>query len=263
MRIFTPRSVAICLVLALAATGGSLAKGEIAQKGKLRVTVTGELAPRTLPRKGTAPISVAVGGRISTTDRRPPPQLKLLRIELNRNGRLDYRGLPVCRIGDIHPASSSRALAACRPSLVGQGTFWANIVLSGQQPYATKGRLLVFNGRRNGKPALLGQIYAARPFATSFVITFTVRHLPRGTYGTVFTASLPRTLGSWGYVTAIKMKLSRRYRHRGRRHSYISAGCPAPKGFSRVTFPLARTSFVFAGGRRLSSTLTRTCGARG
>jgi hypothetical protein len=255
-------AAAISLIVALAA-GAGLARAEIAQQGKLRVTVTGKLSPRTLPRRGTAPIAVFVGGHISTTDGSAPPQLKGMRIEFNRLGRLESRGLPVCRPSQIQPASSARALAACRGSLVGEGSFRANIVLSGQAPYPTKGRLLVFNGARHGKPVLLGQIYAAKPFATSFLIPFAVRHVGHGTYGTALTASLPRALGSWGYLTAISLRLSRRYAYRGAPRSFISAGCPAPAGFPGAVFALARMRFSFAGGRTLSSTLTRSCGARG
>jgi hypothetical protein len=256
------RIAAIGLALALA-LGATLAHAEVTRKGKLQVKVSGKLSPRSLPRTGTAPISVFFAGHISTTDQSPPPQLKQLRIEINRHGRLDYRGLPVCHADEIQPASSGRALAACRRSLVGQGTFWANIVLSGQEPYPTRGRLLVFNGQSKGHPVLLGQIYASHPFATSFVIPFTVHKIKGGTYGTALTASLPEALGSWGYVTAIEMKLARRYTYKGQSHSFISAGCPAPKGFPGAIFPLVRTSFRFADGQKLASSLTRSCGVRG
>jgi hypothetical protein len=257
----TASTLVVCLALSVVA-GAGLGQAEVTQKGELRVSLSGKLSPRSLPRSGTAPISVFLAGRISTTDNSAPPQLKQLRIELNRHGRLDYRGLPACPLSRIQPASTARALAACRSSLVGKGEFQANIVLSGQAPYPTRGRLLIFYGRRHGRPALLGQIYSGRPFATSFVIPFAFRHLAHGPYGTVLTASLPRTLGGWGYVTALEMTLSRRYAYRGQRHSFVSAGCPAPQGFPGAIFPLARTSFQFAGGNTLTSTLTRSCSAR-
>jgi hypothetical protein len=76
------------------------------------------------------------------------------------------------------------------------------------------------------------------------------------------TASLPEALGNWGYVTGIEMRLSRRYRYRGQRRSYLSASCPAPKGFGSAGFPLIKASFVFDGGNTLSSTLSRSCRAR-
>ncbi len=263
MKPLRAKTVAICALAVLVALGAAIANAEIARKGKLQVKVSAKLAPRSLPRDGTAPISVFFSGAISTTDESQPPQLKQLRIEINRHGRLDYTGLPVCHPEEIQPASTGRALAACRRSLVGQGTFWASVIFAGQAPYPTKGRLLVFRGESKGRPVLLGQIYSAHPFATSFLIPFSISNVGHGTYGTVLTASLPGALGNWGYVTAIEMKLSRRYTYRGSTHSFISAGCPAPKGFPGAVFPLARTSFRFDGGRQVTSALTRTCRVRG
>lgn len=258
------RTRALGALLLLAALGAAaLAQAEIAQRGGVQVKVSGALSPHRLPREGLAPVAVSVAGRITSVGQEPLPQLRELRIEINRHGRLDQHGLPTCEEDQIQPASTGRALAACRRSLVGQGHFWANIVLAGQAPYPTRGRLLVFNGLSKGKSVLLGQIYAPRPFATSFVIPFEMQRLRHGPYGTALTAFLPEALGSWGYVTAIELTLSRRYTYRGRRHSYVSAGCPAPKGFGKASFPLTRTSFSFAGGRRITSTLTRQCGVRG
>jgi hypothetical protein len=254
--------LAAAALLALGSVAG-LARAEIAQRGTLRLSVDGKLAPKRLPRKGAAPISVSVGGRISTTDASLPPQLERLRIELNRHGRLDYAGLPTCPYHRIQPGSSTRALAVCRSALVGTGSFTADITLAGQAPYPTHGKLLVFNGARAGKPVLYGHIYAPRPFATSFVIVFAVNELPRGTYGTVLDAPLPRAMDAWGRLTGLQMTLSRRFRVGGRPHSYLSSGCPAPKGFGGAVFPLARASFAFAGGKALTSTLTDSCRVRG
>ena len=256
------RRVAAVALVALVGSAG-LAQAEIAQKGNLRVTVDGKLKPKKLPRKGTVPIAVSVGGKISTTDGTLPPQLKTLRIELNRNGRLDYEGLPTCKFSRIQPGSSSRALSQCRSSLVGRGSFTANITLAGQEPYPTRGRLLVFNSRRGRKPVLYGHIYSPKPFATSFVIVFKIQRLRKGTYGTALNAPLPKAMDAWGRLTGLDMTLSRRFSVGGRRHSYISAGCPAPRGFPGADFPLARTSFAFDGGTKLTSTLSSTCKARG
>jgi hypothetical protein len=250
---------ALIAILAIAALAGA----EIAQQGNLRVTVSGKFAPKKLPRQGVAPISVSVGGQIATTDETLPPTLKTLKVELNRHGRLDYEGLPQCEYGRIQPGSSSHALAGCRSSLVGEGTFSADITLSGQEPYPTQGKLLVFNGVKGGKPVLYGHIYSAHPFATSFVIVFKVSQLKKGTYGIVLNAPLPKAMKSWGRLTGLSMTLDRRFNYKGTSHSYISSGCPAPKGFSATPFPLARTSFAFDGGAKLSSVLTGECKVRG
>ena len=187
----------------------------------------------------------------------------MLKIEINRSGRFDYRGLPVCALRQIQPANNPRALAACRSALIGQGTFNAYIVLKGQEPYPATGRLLVFNGREGAHQVLFGHIYIAHPFASSFVITFQIAAHAHGRFGTTLTADIAKTLGTRRYLTGIEMTLSRRYTYRGARHSYLSAGCPAPKGFSKAVFPLVRTSFSFAGHQTLDSTLTGTCGVRG
>jgi hypothetical protein len=61
----------------------------------------------------------------------------------------------------------------------------------------------------------------------------------------------------------MSMTLKRVYRSHGKRHSYLSAGCPAPRGFSKAPFPLVRTSFEFSGGLSLKTTLNRTCKVSG
>ncbi len=243
----------------------SASTSEVTQKENLRVAVTGKLSPKKLPREGQAPISVSVGWQIATTDESLPPKLKTLRIEINRNGHFDYAGLPTCPIEKIQPATTQRALANCRAALVGRGSFSAEIALKSQEgeSYDAKGRLLVFNGEAKGKPVLFGQIYSAHPFATSFVITFAVSKIKKGAYGTALTTTLPKALRSWGNLTGIEMKLERRYGFEGKSHSYLSAGCPAPKGFGLASFSLARTAFSFAGGKELSTTVTGDCKVRG
>jgi hypothetical protein len=235
----------------------------VSQQGALRVSLEGKLHPRKLPREGTAPISVSVGGQIATTDGSPPPVLETLSIEINREGRFDTKGLDLCPIAKIQPASTKRALSNCRSSLVGEGSFTALVGLGEQETYETAGRLLLFNAEKKGKPVLYGQIYASSPFATSFVIPFELKKIKRGSYGTLLSATLPPSLRSWGNLTAIEMTLSRRYGYEGEHHSYISAGCPAPKGFGAAVFPLVRSTFSFSGDVSVTSTLTDQCKVRG
>jgi hypothetical protein len=249
-------SAAFVLVFALAVAAAS---ASITQEGSLRLALSSKFSPRSLPRSGAAPVAASVDWQVATIDGSAVPVLSELRIEINRHGHFDRTGLPICPYDRIQPASSSRALSACRSALVGKGGFSANVALEGQEAYDAHGRLLVFNGRRHGKAVLLGQIYSPHPFPTSFVITFAIDELSHGIYGTALHASLPKALASWGNLTGIDMTLSRRYSYRGRRHSFISAGCPAPKGFSKATFPLARASFGFRQAPRLSSTFIGTC----
>jgi hypothetical protein len=239
--------------IALTAISASLARGEVTQGGGVRVRVEGSLSPKKLPRKGAAPVSVSVAGEIAPLGQGSLPQLKKMRIAINSAGRLDFKGIPHCRIGHINPSTNQEALAACGDSLIGEGNFSANVLLPEQSPFPSEGKLLAFNGTIGRRPAIFAHIYGTKPLPTSYVFAFRMKRA-KGTYGTLLEASFPRATGDWGYITGISLKLNRRL---------VRAGCPAPKGFARVAFPLAKTSFEFDGGLNLGATLTRGCEAMG
>jgi hypothetical protein len=258
----TSLPVGAALLVAGALLAPPLAPAEVAQKRGVRVSVKGSIKPSRLPRRGAAPVAVSFAGKIGSSRAGGPPQLRKISIALNRRGRLDTRGLPRCRMGRIDPSTTREAIAACRSALIGEGSFSANVKLPEQSPFPSQGKVLAFNGRFRGHPAILAHIFGTQPVPTSIILPFAISG-KRGTYGTELTASLPRVTGDWGYVTGISMRLKRRYLFRGKRRSYMSAGCPAPAGFRRVFFPLARTSFAFVGGLTVTSVLTRSCRARG
>jgi hypothetical protein len=256
-------SVAI-LAFAVAATVAWTPAGsadEVAQKGNLRVTFKGDIAPRRLPRVGVAPIGVEIGGLVSTTDGSEPPQLERVVIAINRHGRLDLRGLPKCRFSDVQPSTTQNAMRACGASKVGHGTFSASVSVPGQTPFPAEGKMVAFNGVYEGQPAILAHVYGTNPVPTSYTLPFVISHA-KGTFSTVLTGLLPKVTGRAGFITGIELSLQRRFRAAGEARSYLSAGCPAPKGFPGAVFPLARASFSFAGRGTLSSVLVRNCKAR-
>jgi hypothetical protein len=227
-------------------------QAEVVQKDGVRVSVLGKMAPTKLPRSGTAPIAVSVSGRIAAVGQGELPQLQRISVALNAHGKLQTKGVPLCRLGHISPSTTQQALLACRPSLVGEGHFSADVRIPDQSPFPSEGKVLVFNGRLRGKPALFAHIYGTQPVPTSYVLPFSVAR-SGGTFGTVLEASLPRVTGEWGYVTGVNLNLDR---------GFAVAGCPAPAGFPSVVFPLMKTSFGFEGGANLTSTLERSCKVR-
>jgi DNA-binding beta-propeller fold protein YncE len=249
---------------AAAAVGrpGGASASVVEQRRGVRVSFDGKLTPHVLPRHGTAPVGIVVDSRISATGGQDPPQLRRITIAINRNGRFTSAGLPACRIDQIQPSTTDGALAACRNSLVGEGNFSANVKLPQQSPFPSAGKVLAFNGKINGRPAILAHIYGTQPAPTSTVLPFLLRK-SHGTYGTTLEASLPQATGNWGYVTGLRMDLRRHFTYRGHSRSFLSAGCPAPAGFPSASFPLAKTSFNFAGNLTLDAVLNRTCRARG
>src|SRR5262249_28667915 len=149
------RTLSIVAALAgLLVISASLAAAETSQKGNLRVSFTGKVSPHALPRDANAPIAVAMGGQIATTDGTAPPALQSFEIALNRAGRLDYKGLPSCSLDRIQPASTVAARRACGASLVGKGSFSATVAIPEQSPFPSRGQLLAFNGTQGGHPVI-------------------------------------------------------------------------------------------------------------
>jgi hypothetical protein len=248
-------ATALALACFLAA---SAANAELIERGDLFVKFRGGIFPAALPRHVKAPIRVSVDGTIKTLSGAQPPALRQISIAINRGGRVDTRGLPTCHRSEIEPATAREALAACRPALIGEGRYAAALALPEQASFPLQGRVLAFNAVVDGGRAILAHVYGNYPVPTSRVFVFRIRRT-QGTFGTVFTAALPVSLNRHGYLKKISLDLRRQFVYRGRKRSYLTAACAAPAGFNTAVFPFVRVGMTFDDGRRLSSTLIRSC----
>jgi hypothetical protein len=255
----TVLAAASAVVLFLVA---SLAHAELVERGDLFVKFDGGIFPTALPRHARAPISVDVEGTVKTLSGERPPALRQIAIAINRGGRLDTKGLPVCRRSQIEPATSAQALASCGGALVGAGKYVAALALPEQMSFPLHGRLLAFNAVVAGKRAILAHVYGDTPVPNSRVFVFHI-HQSHGTFATILTAALPASLNRNGYLKKIGLNLRRSFVYRGRKHSYLSAACAAPAGFTSAVFPFVRVGMTFSDGRKLSSTLIRSCRVQG
>jgi hypothetical protein len=247
-------------ILALVCLAASLANGEVVQRGELRVTFQGGLAPKALPRQGQAPVRVSVGAKLTTTDGSIPPRLRTMTIAINGAGQISPGLVPVCTMSDIQPSTTRNALRACRASLVGQGYFRAKVAAASAE-FPAQGKLYAFNGRYQGHPAILAHVYGTDPVPSSFTLPFVLSEA-KGTFATVLRASLARATGRSGYITALSLNLGRTVGQGPSRRGYLSAACPAPKGFGGAVFPFARAQLGFAKAK-VTQTLSRSCKVRG
>ncbi len=253
------KSAAVLVALLSLLGFSALARAEVTQDGNLRVSFEGGIAPHKLPRQGKAPVRVTLTGDIKTTDGIAPPQLRTISMAINRNGKLDYRGLPACKYHQIQPASTNEAIASCPNSLIGKGAFEAHVVLPEQSPFPSDGKVIAFNGIFHGRHVVFAHVYGTVPLPQSQVLVFEVSKAP-GVYRTTLTAQLPQVAAEWGYVSGVSLSLNRVFTYKGRTRSYLSAGCPAPAGFPGATFAFAKATFGFEDGRTLGATMTRSCG---
>jgi hypothetical protein len=254
-------AVAILLMLVPFLATPADAGAELAERGDLFVRFSGGIAPSALPRHWRAPIAVNIDGTVKTLSGERPPALRRIVIAINRGGRLDTRGLPVCSKRQIAASSSTQALRACGPALVGRGTYTAAVAFPEQETFISRGRIFAFNAIVDGGRGILAHVYGSKPASITRIIVFRI-HRDAGTFGTVFVGAVPESVNHYGYVKRIRLNLFRLFSHRGEVHSYLSAACAAPPGFPGAVFPFARTGMAFADGRTLSSILSRSCQVR-
>ena len=183
-------------------------------------------------------------------------------IAINRYGNINTKGLPVCELNDIQPATTADALAVCRKSLVGEGTFTADVPSSGRAPFPSEGKLYAFNGVVDGTPGdprpRLRRAAGAdllHPRLPDLEERWDLRHHAQGRPAEARRPA-ERSPGS-------RWRSSKTFKSHGKKQSYVTGSCPAPKGVKVAGFPFAKASFAFSDGRKVNSTLNRSCSVRG
>lgn len=235
-----------------------VAHGELVQESGLRLAFDARFSPHSLPRDRDVPVTVTMSGSVRTADGTRPPQLRKMSIAVNRYGKLSTQGLPVCALGRLEATSTDEALARCRSAQVGRGRFGANVDFP-EIDFPVEGRILAFNSRTGGRPAIALHIHGSNPVKATLVLPFRISHPERGRYGTLLATKIPKVAGDLGYVTDLSLSFSRRYQYKGEARSFVSARCAAPDGFPGALFTFARGTFTFANGQTLSTSLARDC----
>ena len=255
------RRFAISALLALfAALGVAASQAEVVPNGNVLVKFDAEFDPHSLPRQKPAPVRIKISGSIKTTDGSHPPPLRWLEVELNRNGKLATAGLPVCSAPLLQSTTTNQARARCGPAVVGRGNFRAVVALGGDVP--TSGKIIAFNSRLAGRPALLLHFFAGVPARFTLIVPLKIVRKDKGEFGTLLRTRVPKLAGDLGSITDIDLTVGRRYSFRGQRRSYVSAACHAPAGFTVVPFSFVRARFRFASHRVVRSELAKSCQVR-
>ena len=243
----------------LAAFGASAA---FAASTSPTVSLFAQLSRTVLPRDRDVPVELHVDTTLGSNDGQIPPNVSQFTVSFNRHGRIDNHGLPTCASSTVEQRTAASALAACKSALVGHGTISGTIQFPDKDPFNATGKVQAFNGRSGGRDAILMQVEVTEPAPVAFVIPL-VPQKTAGEFGTTFTATLPPVAGGFGTLTGLDLTMGRRYRFRGKRHSFLSASCPVPKGLPGGIFPLAEASYLLETGKTLSATAIGSCRAEG
>jgi hypothetical protein len=245
------------LVMIAFATGP--AGAERAQNGNVIVSINGGITPLQLPRRDRAPVTVYLSGGVKTSDGAPIPRVNWIKLELAWRGMMNTRGLAVCPRARLEGTTSRLAMDFCGDALVGRGQLAAQIFVPNQPPFRVKANMLVFNGKsKAGRPAVWAHAYSTNP-PSSFIIPFTVRNEPERT---VLVTTIRRSVGPWPRVARFNVKVSRDFKYKGKRRSYLSASCPVPEDFTAGFLSFARATYSFAGGEQIITQSVRSCRVR-
>jgi hypothetical protein len=247
---------ALALFAALALTAAlaiaTSATGETVRAGNLVIGIEGQIKPKKLPRKGAAPLTLKLQGKIATADGSPVPALKTLALQFDKHGSIFTKGLPTCTTGKLEATNTAAALKACRPALVGRGKASAEIYFAEQPPFGAHGPMLIFNGKpKGGRPVLIFHVFAHVPAPTTFV-TSGVIEKGHGKYGTQTEVAIPTIVAGQGSLTSFEAKLGKTWRYKGKKVSLLSASCPSGSLF-------AHGEFKFADGTKISGNVAKRC----
>ena len=218
-------AAAITLLLGAAATGSPNRKVWCA--GNLCVADDGGISPTKLPRHGKAPVTARLNAAISTRDGSHPPAFESMDLKIERNIAIDPVGLPTCRAGQLQATSSAAAKSACGDAIVGSGE--ADVVVAFPEPpgFRSTGPMILFPGGQKGPTTtLLLHAYVNVPAPTAIVVPATVTRIHEGRFGLRIQATVPKIAGGSGSVTNFKLVVGRKFTYKGKKKSFLTAGCP-------------------------------------
>jgi hypothetical protein len=251
-----PMKAALALSLLALGLLATSALAQTVRLGNLIVTIEGDFSPKALPKKEKAPITLKVSGSLKTADATHPPALKTLFLEFDRNGELNTKGLPTCKVGQLQSTITAQAKRACGDALVGTGKAEAEIAFPEQAPFSASGPMLIFNGApKGGKRVLIIHVYAFVPAPTTFVTTALIGKAS-GKYGTTASIEVPTIVAGQGSLIAFNATVRKTWSHKGKKQSLLLASCPTGHLY-------AKGDFTFSDGQRLTGTVSRSCTPKG
>lgn len=222
------RNVVLALALsALLALGVAAIAGAASTKiraGNLILTFGGTTTPKKLPKNAYAPVKAIIFGKIATSDGTHPSALRETVIDIDKDVKLNVKGLPVCKAGQLTARNTAAAKRVCGKTTLGSGIAHAEIAFPEQPPIRVTSPITVFNGGGNARRSkLLIHTFLTVPVPAAVVTQVTIRK--RGT-GVHAVARIPVVAGGSGSVLDFRFKLGRTYRYKGRRMAYSMAKCP-------------------------------------
>jgi hypothetical protein len=224
----------------------NVADGNRVALGNLIVDFHLDSAPNKLPRHENAPIAFWGSSSFSTRDGTTPPKLQRMTFEIDKFGKVETRGLPVCTRSELEATTVSRARETCRGAIVGTGTGRGIVEFPEQAPIPARSPLTFFNGPTvGGDPTLIIHAYLSIPAPTTYLVPVRIERIHNGVYGFRIETKIPPIAGGAGSITSFDFRFDRKWRYGGEKLSYIYARCTIGRLQARIETEFSDGSDLF------------------
>jgi hypothetical protein len=148
-------------------------------------------------------------------------------LKIDKTIELDAEGLPVCKPGQIEASTTATVKRACGDAIVGTGEGEVEVAFPEQKPFSATGPIVVFNGGVKGAvTTVLLHAYVNVPAPTAIVTAAKITKINEGRFGMRIQVRVPKIAGGAGSVTEFDLMVGRRYTYKGKKKSFLMAGCP-------------------------------------
>jgi hypothetical protein len=217
-------ALAVTMVLSLGVAAIASAMTFTTKIGNLVVTFGGEGSPQKLPRNEYIPASTTILGKISTDDGTHPSALREAVVDIDKDVKINVKGLPVCKAGQLEARNTQGALKVCGDTEIGSGIAHAEIAFPEQPPIKVASPLKIFNGGESGgKVKLLIHSFITVPVPAAIVTDVTVTRKGSGVHSV---AKIPVIAGGSGSAIDFRFKIGKTYSYKGKKVGYGEAKCP-------------------------------------
>lgn len=212
-----------------------------------------DFSPRALSKTTPTPIALKLSGQVKTADGTHPPALREVILETDRNGAIDVKGLPVCRLRPPEDSGTDWVREVCKNTIIGRGTMDIEVAFPESSPLLLKSPLTVFNrGVKQGVTTLLVHVFLKNPVSAAVVTVVKIKKTHKGRFGTKAIFSLPVIAGGSGSVTSFSATLYKRFSYKGKRVSLLTLKCPDGKVRTRA-------EAIFSDGAQTHAEVSRPC----
>jgi hypothetical protein len=221
--------VALALSAALAVGVAALASAATitVRAGNLIMTFSGSASPSKLPRNEYVPASTIISGKIKTSDGTHPSALREAVVDIDKDVKINVKGLPSCKAGELEARDTKAAKKVCGDAVIGSGGAHVEVAFPEQRPILINSPLTVFNGgEKGGKVKLLIHVFLTVPVPAAIVTDVTITRKGSGIHSV---ARVPVAAGGSGSAIDFKFKIGRTYTYKGKKIGYGEARCPDGK----------------------------------